>query len=43
MERKINQQQKLHIKKGDMVLVLAGDDKDLRAKAIEPLSLKIYI
>jgi large subunit ribosomal protein L24 len=28
MERKYNKQQKLHIRKGDTVVVLAGNDKD---------------
>ena len=37
MERKINQQQKLHIKKGDMVLVLAGDDKGKKGRIVEVL------
>jgi large subunit ribosomal protein L24 len=35
MERKYNQQPKLHIKKGDMVKVLAGDDKGKEAKVLE--------
>ena len=37
MERKINQQQKLHIKKGDMVLVLAGDYKVKKGRIVEVL------
>jgi large subunit ribosomal protein L24 len=35
MERKYNQQPKLHIKKGDKVKVLAGDDKGKEAKVLE--------
>jgi large subunit ribosomal protein L24 len=37
MERKINQQQKLNVKKGDMVLVLAGDDKGKKGRIVEVL------
>lgn len=35
MERKYNQQPKLHIRKGDTVKVLAGDDKGKQAKVLE--------
>lgn len=35
MQRKNNQQPKLHIRKGDMVKVLAGDDKGKQAKVLE--------
>ena len=35
MERKRNQQPKLHIKKGDTVLVIAGDDKGKKGKVLE--------
>lgn len=35
MERKFNQQPKLHIRKGDTVKVLAGDDKGKQAKVLE--------
>lgn len=35
MERKNNQQPKLHIRKGDTVKVLAGDDKGKQAKVLE--------
>lgn len=35
MERKHNQQPKLHIRKGDTVKVLAGDDKGKQAKVLE--------
>ena len=35
MERKFNKQPKLHIRKGDMVLVLAGDDKTKTGKVLE--------
>ncbi|GIL22392.1 MAG: 50S ribosomal protein L24 [Bacteroidota bacterium] len=37
MERKYNKQPKLHIRKGDTVLVLAGDDKDKKGKVLEVL------
>jgi large subunit ribosomal protein L24 len=37
MERKFNQQTKLHVKKGDMVLVLAGDDKGKKGRIVEVL------
>lgn len=35
MERKYNKQAKLHIKKGDMVLVITGDDKGKKGRVIE--------
>ncbi len=35
MERKSNTQQKLHIKKGDTVKVIAGDDKGKSGKVLE--------
>lgn len=35
MERKFNKQAKLHIKKGDMVQVIAGDDKGKKGRVIE--------
>jgi len=35
MERKNNKQAKLHIKKGDMVQVIAGDDKGKKGRIIE--------
>ncbi len=35
MERRYNQQPKLHIRKGDTVKVLAGDDKGKQAKVLE--------
>lgn len=35
MERKFNKQPKLHIRKGDTVVVLAGDDKAKQGKVLE--------
>jgi large subunit ribosomal protein L24 len=35
MERKYNKQPKLHIRKGDTVKVIAGDDKDKTGKVLE--------
>ncbi len=35
MERKRNQQPKLHVRKGDKVKVLAGDDKGKEGKILE--------
>jgi large subunit ribosomal protein L24 len=35
MERKFNKQPKLHIRKGDMVKVIAGDDKGKEGKVLE--------
>ena len=40
MERKFNKQPKLHIKKGDTVQVIAGDDKGKSGKVLEILALK---
>ena len=40
MERKFNKQPKLHIKKGDTVQVIAGDDKGKEGKVLEILVLK---
>jgi len=34
MERKFNKQPKLHIKTGDTVLVIAGDDKSKKGKIL---------
>lgn len=35
MERKYNKQPKLHIKKGDLVQVIAGNDKGKQGKVLE--------
>jgi large subunit ribosomal protein L24 len=35
MERKFNKQAKLHVKKGDTVMVIAGDDKGKKGRVIE--------
>ena len=35
MERKFNKQSKLHVKKGDMVMVIAGDDKGKKGRVLE--------
>src|SRR6476620_3342231 len=40
MERKFNKQPKLHIKKGDTVQVIAGDDKGKSGKVLEIVSEK---
>lgn len=40
MERKSNKQQKLHIKKGDTVKVLAGDDKSKTGIVLEIIAEK---
>jgi len=40
MERKYNKQTKLHIKKGDTVKVIAGDDKGKEGKVLEVDSAK---
>lgn len=40
MERKFNKQPKLHIKKGDTVSVIAGDDKGKSGKVLEILAEK---
>ncbi len=37
MERKKNKQQKLHIRKGDLVKVLSGDSKGQQGKVLEML------
>jgi large subunit ribosomal protein L24 len=42
MERKSNKQQKLHIKKGDTVMVIAGDDKSTAGKVKTGKVLEIY-
>jgi large subunit ribosomal protein L24 len=42
MERKSNKQQKLHIKKGDTVMVIAGDDKSTSDKVKTGKVLEIY-
>jgi large subunit ribosomal protein L24 len=38
MERRFNKQAKLHIKKGDMVQVIAGDDKGKKGKVLEVIA-----
>jgi large subunit ribosomal protein L24 len=40
MERKFNKQQKLHIRKGDTVKVLSGDDKSKTGKVLEIIADK---
>jgi large subunit ribosomal protein L24 len=40
MERKNNKQQKLNIKKGDMVKMIAGDDKGKEGKVLEVIAAK---
>lgn len=40
MERKFNTQQKLHIRRGDTVKVLSGDDKGKTGKVLEILTAK---
>ena len=40
MERKHNSQQKLHIRRGDTVKVLSGDDKNKTGKVLEILREK---
>jgi large subunit ribosomal protein L24 len=40
MERKYNKQPKLHIRKGDMVMVLSGNDKKKTGKVLEILNEK---
>lgn len=40
MERKNNKQQKLNIKKGDTVKVIAGDDKGKEGKVLEVITAK---
>lgn len=38
MERKFNKQPKLHIRKGDIVKVIAGDSKGSQGRVLEVLS-----
>lgn len=38
MERKFNKQPKLNIRKGDMVQVIAGDDKGKKGRVIEVIA-----
>lgn len=38
MERKYNSQAKRHIKKGDNVLVIAGDDKGKKGRVVEVIT-----
>src|SRR5258707_11092079 len=40
MERKYNKQPKFHIRKGDMVKVIAGDDKGKTGKVMEVITDK---
>lgn len=40
MERKYNKQPKLHIRKGDTVLVLSGNDKGKKGKVMEVITDK---
>jgi large subunit ribosomal protein L24 len=40
MARKYNKQAKLHIKKGDMVMVIAGDDKGKKGRVIEVMNVQ---
>jgi large subunit ribosomal protein L24 len=40
MERKFNKQVKLHVKKGDMVMVIAGDDKGKKGRVLEVFNEK---
>lgn len=40
MERKLNKQPKLHIRKGDTVKVIAGDDKGKTGKVLEVILAK---
>lgn len=40
MERKFNKQPKLHIRKGDTVQVIAGDDKGKTGKVLEIIASK---
>jgi large subunit ribosomal protein L24 len=42
MERKNNKQPKLHIRKGDLVRVIAGDDKSTPEKVKEGKVLEIF-
>ncbi len=38
MEKKFNNQAKRHVKKGDMVQVIAGDDKGKKGRVVEIIS-----
>ena len=38
MERKFNNQAKRHVKKGDMVMVIAGDDKGKKGRIVEVIT-----
>jgi large subunit ribosomal protein L24 len=40
MERKYNKQPKLHVRKGDTVKVIAGDDKGKTGKIMEVITAK---
>jgi large subunit ribosomal protein L24 len=40
MERRFNKQVKLHVKKGDMVMVIAGDDKGKKGRVLEVMNEK---
>ncbi|TAH43492.1 MAG: 50S ribosomal protein L24 [Bacteroidetes bacterium] len=40
MERKFNKQPKLHIKKGDIVKVIAGDSKGTQGRVLEVIAEK---
>lgn len=40
MERKFNKQAKLHIKKGDIVKVIAGDSKGSQGRVLEVIQDK---
>jgi large subunit ribosomal protein L24 len=40
MERKHNTRAKLHVRKGDTVKVIAGDDKDKTGKVLEVITAK---
>jgi large subunit ribosomal protein L24 len=42
MERKSNKQPKLHIKKGDIVMVIAGDDKSTAKRERKGKVLEIF-
>ncbi|MCC5908468.1 MAG: 50S ribosomal protein L24 [Balneolaceae bacterium] len=45
MPRKYNKQKKLHVKKGDEVLVVAGNDKSLRGRVlmVNPKSERVLV
>src|SRR6186713_475127 len=38
MERKYNKQAKLHVKKGDNVIVISGDDKGKKGRVLEVIN-----